>query len=282
MEGDPLYTVVNRETQIDSGLLFSLAPAPQRWPRLMIIGGSPGTLMGLNWLLGVLADLGLKYDLFAPEATQKAVPWLDAQPLPEAGKLYAGKLQQSLTECQAIIAGLGLIVSSGTQIELEKILLNVDQPTLMMDELMPIYKTSPQLLQLSHLMPFLSLNQLIKLLGISRVAVKLAPGRGIYNVGALLAALPTVAPLVITYDSERLYTYVSGSRQIIHTAIPDGMSVDQLRATVVAAHALTVWTDRGAHTATEVVELIHYLLAHVESGNQPAAVGRQLRTLLEP
>jgi hypothetical protein len=96
----------------------------------MVVGGSPGMLTGLSYTLGLFSELGLKHDLFVPAATQVAVPWLQAHSLPEPGKLESGApLQRSLTECQAIIAGIGLHISSAAQIELEKILLNLDQPT---------------------------------------------------------------------------------------------------------------------------------------------------------
>lgn len=283
MEGIPTYSLITLKSEIDDRLLFSLAPAPHRWPQLMVIGGSPGMLTGLNYILTLMSELGLKHDLFVPAVTQKAVPWLQAHSLPEPGKLESGApLQRSLTECQAIIAGIGLHISSAAQIELEKILLSLDQPTLVTDELLPLYKTNPQLLDIKHLIPFLSLQQLIKLLGISRTGVKLAPDRGIFNVGTILSALPVAAPFVTTYDSERLYTYIPSTQQVIHTPIPDGMNVDEMRANFAAALAVTVWTDRGAHELTDLIETAHYIFAHMLNGQSPAEAAKMIRSVLEP
>ena len=283
MEGEPSYILLTNQAEIDDRLLFSLAPAPHRWPHLMIIGGSPGQLTGLNALMSLMSELSIKYDLFVPTATQQAVPWLKAHALPEPGQLQSGApLQQSLIDSSAIIAGIGLHVTSGTQIGLEKLLLSLDHPILITDELLPLYKTNPLLLQLKSLIPFLSLPQLIKMLGIGRTGVKLAPDRGIFNIGTILTSLPTAAPFVMTYDKERIYTYVRDAHSVIHTPIPDGFSVDDVRATMVAALTVTLWSDRGVHEQVDVIKLAHYLFAHVMNGQTPPEVAKELRGVLEP
>jgi hypothetical protein len=112
--------------------------------------------------------------------------------------------------------------------------------------------------------------------------VKLAPDRGIFNVGTILSALPVAAPFVTTYDSERLYTYIPSTQLVIHTPIPDGMSVDEIRANFAAALVVTVWTDRGVHELADLIETAHYIFAHMLNGQSPVEAAKMIRSVLEP
>jgi len=278
----PAYSLQTGETLPDETLLFKLAPAPSRWPNLAVIGGSIGYLADLSWLVEATAKLKLQLQPIVPLETQQALPWLQAIELPTGAGRPAQKFDDALGSSQVVIAGLGLQLTSNYQIILDRWLAHSDIPTVITDELVPLYKAHPELLESSSIIPCVSIGQLLKLHAAVGSKPALVPDRGIFNIGNLLVELPSKAPLIIAYEDSRIYTYVRSAHTVVHTPVLKDLDSTEVRLRLLLGLAVSYWASGSTTNQLGLVEVAHYLLASSYRGLTPVDAVTQMRSALEP
>lgn len=248
--------------------LFALTPGPATRAHPVLIGGHPGNFAALSALYEVLTSLSLSTRLIVPGAIVKTGHLPPATLTLPAPKDRAGlvALEAALQTSSVLIAGPDMRVGSDVQIVLEHIVRSERQPILVTDELLPLFRITPSLLALPTVVPVISTVTLLKLMNATHSRVKLQPGRGVYNVGEVLAALPSGHPIAVAHDAERLYILIRDQQTIVHGAYPAGLRAVELHRALLTALLLTVFARGRSGSLVACAAAAIYLVSQTKAG----------------
>lgn len=222
---------------------FGLLPQPSALPVTQVIGGSPGGLAELSLLMEQLAAARIA---IRPMIPAESLPLLPTS-MPT---LALPALMQASQDTDVSIVGAGLKLSSQIQILLDGWMSQDQALIIALDEIVPLIKTRPSLLDQSHVAWLVSMPQLVRLAVATDRRAQLNHQESIHNVARLMEAQAPVGPWLTAYTSDRVYLWLPVQQLCLHAPVPAGMTLSALRAALMMIICITV-LRRRTHLAIE-------------------------------
>jgi hypothetical protein len=174
-----------------------------------LFGGSKRGIVALSEVYSALQSTGIE-----PTCVVEAVT-AELAPLPVGSLiLHADKKTKQVSESADVLSFVGrsnvAIVApeaelgSSLQILFEKILSQTNTPIIITDEAVGLYRFMPIDAKRSNVLFILSSEGLLRLASVLALPVKIRPGRGVYNVLALVEAVrDATGAHVLSFDTEQ-------------------------------------------------------------------------------
>lgn len=257
---------------------FGLLPQPSALPTVQVIGGSPGGLAELSAVMTQLAAARIPLRPMVPAESLKLLPT-------QMPALDAAELQQATHEIDVSLVGAGLKLTSQIQILLDRWMTQDHSLVIGLDEMVPLTKTHPALLDQTHIAWLVSIPQLVRLaVGTDRRA-RLNHEESVHNVARLMEAQSIKGPWMISYTTARVYVWLPDLALCLHAPIPAGLSLQEVRSSLGMILCLTVLRKR-TNVEPEVLWrvalwLVQQLRAGVNAKEQLQAVELALEAAAE-
>lgn len=259
--------------QINSAFYFSLALTPKTLPDTLIVAGDIGALTELNLWHSLAEAWRWPVELASSERTYKLLGSMIA-PVDTA----LARLHQS----SVLGVGYGMHIGSREQLWLEKALSSEDfEVAYVTAEIIPLFLHNTALLQSRNIIPVWSVAECISLLKKLHVTVRSQPGRGLYNVAALLGAMPLQSDMICLYDAERIYMFVRSTGKMLHIPRDARLERSALRTILSSMLMLICNSNRRSGSLEDCARATLQLMASIRASQSADDIARECRVNIE-
>ncbi|MCC7543133.1 hypothetical protein IT415_00245 [bacterium] len=257
----------------DHNFFFSLNLTPKTLPSLLVIAGDPGALAEINTWHTITQAWHWSAQYVSTDRTAHVLPTGVVTSIESAGP--------QILVSDVIVAGFGLHVGSQEQLWLERLLREVTTQVYITAELLPLCVHDRGLFKKQNITPVCAVAEYISLANKLRLPVQVQPGRGIYNVAALLQAMPFTGEMLCAYDAERVYIYLRSQDLLLHVPRDAALTREMLRTYLTSILTAVSDNTRARGQILDQARASLYLASQIRADLTPDDAMKHLRQLID-